>query len=374
MMDRWIGQVRTPVRRDRAVRYLLFTLLSFAASVSLTRLVLGLTGYPQLGNDALHIAHVLWGGLLLFMAALLPLIFTNRWAFTLCSLLAGTGVGLFIDEVGKFITRSNNYFHPAAAPIIYAFFLLTVVIYLQVRRTHSREARAELYRALESLKEVLDHDLEPVERIELEIRLREVRRRADHPQFARLAAAILQFLSSDEIQLAPERPDFIERTLGRLQSLETRWLTRRRLKAALVGGLFALGGVVLADFVSLLTAARAPQRMEAMVAEWVALGQVADSSGLFWFLARVSLEGMVGVLGVFAAILLLFGMERRGVDVGVVGLLLALSAVNLLVFYFEQFSTIVKAVLQFTLLLALFYYRRRFLALAVEQTGADQAG
>jgi hypothetical protein len=370
MMDRWIGRVRKPVRRDRAVRYLLFTLLSFAASVSLTRLLLGLTGYPQLGNDELHIAHVLWGGLLLFIAALLPLIFTNRWAFALCSLLAGTGVGLFIDEVGKFITRSNNYFHPAAAPIIYAFFLLTVVVFLQVRRPHSREARAELYRALESLKEVLDHDLEPAERIELEIKLRDVRSLAEHPQFARLADALLQFLDSDQIQLAPERPDFIERTLGRLKSLETRWITRRRLKAGLVGGLLALGGFALVDFVSLLMAVRAPQRLEATVAEWVSLGQVADSSGLFWFLARVSLEGMVGVLGVLAAFFLFSGMERRGVDVGVVGLLLALSAVNLLVFYFEQFSTIVKATLQFTLLMTLFYYRRRFLTLPLEPPGA----
>jgi hypothetical protein len=26
------------------------------------------TGYPQIGNSTLHIAHVLWGGLLLFGA------------------------------------------------------------------------------------------------------------------------------------------------------------------------------------------------------------------------------------------------------------------------------------------------------------------
>ena len=101
-MKRYYHAVRRPVRRPRADNYLLLTLLSFALSVSLTRLFLELTGYPQLGSGTLHIAHMLWGGLLLFIAALLPLIFANRWVYWVEAVLAGVGVGLFIDEVGKF--------------------------------------------------------------------------------------------------------------------------------------------------------------------------------------------------------------------------------------------------------------------------------
>ena len=43
-----------------------------------------------------------------------------------------------------FQVDKNDYFYPAAAPIIYAFFLLTVLIYLQIRRPISYDARAEL--------------------------------------------------------------------------------------------------------------------------------------------------------------------------------------------------------------------------------------
>src|SRR3970040_3181863 len=108
-VGQWIGRIRRPVRRGRVERYLLLTLLSFAASVALTRLFLELTGYPQLGNSELHIAHVLWGGLMLFVAALLPLIYANRWVYDAGALLAGIGVGLFIDAVGKLINQSNTY-------------------------------------------------------------------------------------------------------------------------------------------------------------------------------------------------------------------------------------------------------------------------
>src|SRR5215212_10500513 len=124
-LPRLFPPFRTPVRRASAAHYVALTLLSFATTVLLTRLYLALTGYPQLGSGEFHIAHMLWGGLLLFIAALLPLLLTNHWAFTTAALLSGSGVGLFIDEVGKFITRNNNYFHPLAAPIIYGVFLLT---------------------------------------------------------------------------------------------------------------------------------------------------------------------------------------------------------------------------------------------------------
>src|SRR6476619_4503640 len=123
-----MAPINQPVRRAGARQHVLVTLLSFASSVILTRLFLQLTGYPQLGGGTLHIAHVLWCGLLLFAASILPLVFANRWVYTLTALLSGAGVGLFIDEVGKFITQGNDYFFPAAAPVIYASFLLTVLL------------------------------------------------------------------------------------------------------------------------------------------------------------------------------------------------------------------------------------------------------
>jgi hypothetical protein len=54
-------------------------------------LFLELTGYPQLGNSELHIAHVLLGGLFLFIASILPLLIANRWVFSVTAVLAGLG-------------------------------------------------------------------------------------------------------------------------------------------------------------------------------------------------------------------------------------------------------------------------------------------
>src|SRR4030067_3174096 len=112
------------VQRENAVRFMLISLLSFVATVTTVRSFLAFTGYPQIGSGTLHIAHVLWGRLILYIGAILPLIYLGPRLHIVGAILSGVGVGLFIDEVGKFITRQNDYFYVAAAPIIYVFFLL----------------------------------------------------------------------------------------------------------------------------------------------------------------------------------------------------------------------------------------------------------
>ena len=153
-------KIQGAVRRNQAESYLLTSLVAFAATVIVTRVFLELSGYPQIGNEVLHIAHALWGGLLLFVAALLPLALANHWAIQASALLGGVGTGLFIDEVGKFITQANDYFFPPSLSIVYAFFLLTVFVYLAFRRPQRQDPRKAMYRVLERLQDALDGDLD----------------------------------------------------------------------------------------------------------------------------------------------------------------------------------------------------------------------
>lgn len=356
-----VHRVRTPVKREGAERYVRLSLVSFAATVILTRLFLGLAGYPQIGNTSLHIAHVLWGGLLLFIASLLPLILTNRWAYTVGALLSGVGVGLFIDEVGKFITQNNDYFYPPAATIIYAFFLLTVLLYFEVRRPPALNPRAELYRVLESLTEVLDHDLEPHESAALEARLRNVVSQSNDPHLVQLATSLLEFLTTEGLLVNPA-PGFVERWIIRLQTLEARLFTRRRLKALLIIGLGVLGLYTFLQLAGLVLVALAPRSaMDNIVALLMTRGEIKSVQNLTWFIVHLGLEGSVGVFFLVAASLLMASKERRGIAISVYSLLFSLTAVNLLVFYLDQFKAVFSALIQFGLLLGALSYRRRYL-------------
>ncbi len=360
-MIRKTRQLRTPVKRQAAERYILLSLVSFAASVIVTRTFLQLTGYPQLGNSTLHIAHVLWGGLLLFIASLLPLMLANRWVFNLSAILSGVGVGLFIDEVGKFITQNNDYFFPPAAPIIYAFFLLTLLLYLSVRRPSPRDARSMMYRVLEELTEVLDRDLEVSERARLERHLLEVRSTTQDGNTQDLVNILLKFLNNKQLVLARSRPNRIQKIGRKIAPLITRLLTRPRLHLFLVFSLGVMGVFALINFAQLLLYIPAPGPViQTMLTPLVSKGQLHSAQEAVWYIARTLLEGGSGVMLIVSGGLLAMGREYVGLQLSTLTLIVWISIINLLVYYFDQFSAVILTLFQFFLLMTLIYYRRAF--------------
>jgi hypothetical protein len=353
---------RTPVRREHGSQYLLVMLIAFAVSITLTRLFLQLTGYPRLGGGALHIAHVLWGGLLLLAASLLPLVLVNRWARIAGAVLAGAGAGLFLDEVGKFITSTNDYFYPPAAPIVYVFFLLTVWVYIQFRRPPQHDPRASLYRVLEGLEEILDRDLDEDERADLIRRLLVVRGQERDPDLVRLADALLKFLQSDSVFLAPRRPNPFDRLRARAEEFESRRLSPDTYRIGLAGGLAALGAFQVAGLARLLLALPAPRRLGDILAGWILESHVSSLTALDWYAARLGSEAVIGILLIVSALLLILRRKKSGVSAAVVGLLFSITAVNPLVFYFDQFSTILPAAVQFLWLLLVLHYQQKYLS------------
>jgi hypothetical protein len=353
-------KVRKAVQRVGSQRYMLFVLLSFAGSVSITRLFLSLTGYPKIGTGELHIAHVLWGGLILFIATLIPLLFANRWAYILTSFLSGVGIGLFIDEVGKFITQSNNYFYPAAAPIVYGLFMLTVLVYTQVRRHQPHDVRTELYAVFDELQEILDFDLDEKEHARILAQLDHIRGSTDQPDLIALADSLENFINSEKIALVPGTPGRVVKSVERFDAWAAQAGTKNRLKAGVVGGLIALGIWSLAYPVRFIFQIRYSAQVQFMLADLVNQGLLKTTLGLHGFELRLGLELAASLIYLSAAGLITFGQERRGLDLGYIGLVFSLAVVDMVVFYFNQFTTIVYGLTQAAVLISLLYYRYRF--------------
>lgn len=112
------------------------------------RVFLELAGYPRLGHSPLHVAHVLWGGLLMLGAIIVLPTFLSKTAHRLASALAGLGFGAFIDEVGKFVTADNNYFYAPAVALMYATFVLAALAIHAIRTRSEYSRREYLVRAI----------------------------------------------------------------------------------------------------------------------------------------------------------------------------------------------------------------------------------
>lgn len=159
------------------------------------RIVLHLTGYPSMGGDTLHIAHMLPGGLLMLVALLLLFGYLGSGVKRLAAFIGGAGFGTFIDELGKFITRDNDYFFKPTAALIYLLFIIT---WLTFRATRRRPLSPEesTANALELMIEAVRQDLDPDEK-------------------ARALALIRQGDRSDPAVMA------LEQAIERIDALET---------------------------------------------------------------------------------------------------------------------------------------------------------
>jgi hypothetical protein len=157
--------IRQRLLRDfEAGRQLDLMLVAAVAAVLGIRFYLALTGYPQVGGDTLHIAHMLWGGLLMLAALVLLLSFVGRGPHRLAALLGGLGFGTFIDEVGKFVTKDNDYFYQPAVAIIYVVFVLLYLVIRSIHRETSATGAEYLVNAVQELEQLAIGDLDREER------------------------------------------------------------------------------------------------------------------------------------------------------------------------------------------------------------------
>ena len=348
------------VERENAVRYMLISLFSFIATVSVVRSFLALTGYPQIGSGTLHIAHVLWGGLILYIAALLPLMYLNPQIRLVCAILSGVGMGLFLDEVGKFITREYDYFFPAAAPIMYVFFLLIVILAVMIRRPHKVDGRSELGQALEIVREELYRPLTPAERTHLERDMGSVIATDPDPQHQEMARGLLALVQADTRSMPEIRP---ARWLRLRDSIEG-WLTEARLSWFLGVGMVLLGLLNLKNILQALLERTLPGSVLVVYLQAHAGRQISASEAPGLFTIRIGLEVLVGVCIWVSAGLLAAGKKRLAATLGYFSLLVSLVGLDMLLFYFEQFSTVGIVLLQFVVLFGVIYYRNHYLKIS----------
>jgi hypothetical protein len=330
---------RSAVRRDHAENYLLTALVAFSVTVIVTRVYLQLTGFPQLGNGVLHIAHALWGGLLLIIAVLLPLAYSNRWAIQTSALLGGIGIGLFIDEVGKFITQANDYFFPPALSIIYGFLLLMVFVYLYFRQSHQDDPRNAMYNALDGLQEALDGNLDAEEANRIEAQLA-IARSSDREEIVSLADAISSYMQQEKHHLATAKPDIWKQISMRVDTLGQR--LGRHTHRNIITGLLILWVIFVGGYIAVL----------------VQGCTTIDNPVLQWRGALLSIQIVIGITMFVALLFWLTGNEERGLNIAVGGFLLSLVAFQTLYFYLSQFSAITATLIQLAILQILLAYRR----------------
>ncbi|WP_030162664.1 MULTISPECIES: hypothetical protein [Actinomycetes] len=139
-------------------------------TILLTRGYLWITDYPQVGGGNLHIAHALYGGAFMMLSLLISWWLLGFGARLFCVVLGGIGFGLFLDEVGKFVTKDNDYFYGPSAEIMYVLVVFVLIVGRVLREVRPLSAHEKVSSAASIAADGVARGLAPHRR-ELALRL-----------------------------------------------------------------------------------------------------------------------------------------------------------------------------------------------------------
>lgn len=353
------GRSSILIRRADAGAHLEVFFVAAVTSVLAIRLFLELTGYPQIGGGGLHIAHMLWGGLLMLLALAVLLSLIGRAGERLAALVGGVGFGTFIDEIGKFITSDNDYFFRPAVALIYMLFVLLFFLMRALQTSGGGFTEQEyLLNAMRLIEESVVRDLDAEERA----RAREYVRRGGggHEEIARALDLML-----DAAEPSERRREYLLDKLKRIvvgvyRSAARRWwfpvvvilfflaqLALRLLYAFILVFIVGLGWNEILD---VGVVRRVVERFRHLsFVDWVEIGSSLLSGALvLWGVARIRRSRVLA-----------FEWFARS-------LLVTILVTQPFAFYKEQFSALFGLLLNVSLLVAV-----RFL---IEQERATNGG
>jgi hypothetical protein len=139
-------------------------LVAAVTALLVVRFILAVSEYPTLGGAHLHISHMLWGGAGMMAAIVMLLVSLSRLSAEIAAVMGGAAFGVFIDELGKVITRNDDYFFRPTIALIYVIFVALVLVFRRLASHGPHSPEASLANALELTKEAVIRDLDVEEK------------------------------------------------------------------------------------------------------------------------------------------------------------------------------------------------------------------
>jgi hypothetical protein len=211
--------------------------------------------------------------------------------------------------------------------------------------------------ALELVREQLYRPLDPLEKAHIEQDMSRVMSTDKSILHQDLARHLLELVRADTRSVPQKYPDWWLRIAERFKL----WLTEQRLRWFLGIGMALLSFLTLKNPLQEWLEEGIPNSALVAFLQAHSGRQITPIEAQGLYNVRLGLEIVVGLMLLVAVIVLLVGKKRLAFDLGYLSLLLSIAVLDMLLFYFEQFSTILIVVFQFILLVGVVYYRTKFL-------------
>lgn len=321
------------VKRQSASGLTLIVLVSAVVSLLGLRAFLELTGYRQVGGGNWHVAHVLWGGFFMFIGTMLTFTLHGERIRRMAAAVFGFGFGWFIDEIGKFITRDNNYFFQPAIIFIYIFFVMIFLLYRYLAKLQPKDPKSLLYQVIDRLEEVAEGDFEKSEKEAILIKLALARRESSGEigYFAKeLRKLVIKLRATED-----KGDGLVRRWWQKTLSFGYRKVFKQKMVLYLLAG---VAGVYIIEGIMSTVRLAMNFQTDDLLSIFYGGDFLLTKTNVRMLTLKVVADAMTGLM-FLAGLLMAWGKKKmRAINCFQRGLLINIFLTSVFRFYFEQFS------------------------------------
>lgn len=300
--------------------------VSSIVSILIIRFLLYITGYPQLATANFHIAHMLWGGFFMMAAIVLLLSYLGKRMKETAAIIGGIGFGTFIDELGKFITKENDYFFEPTLMLIYFIFLSLFFLFRFLEKYRVLSDKEYLMNALEMFEDAVLNNLDRREQRKLLSFLEKAR----HKNEENIIITQLIKISEHIIPTPAKKPNVFEKTISFIDNLFEIIIDSKKFHNLLITFLLltTIWGLIRAILVISLLSTNS-----------VSVNEAFDSENMIVALGEFISNIVSTILALSGFIILKFN-RLKGLTFLKYSLLISVLVTQFFVFYREQLSAI----------------------------------
>jgi len=329
--------------RKEANEYVAWVMIWGVVSFLSIRLYLNLMNWPMVGGEVWHIAHILWGGLGMLIGGLVNFMFYGKKAKKLSATFTGLGLGLFIDEAGKFLSKDNDYFFQPAVMIIYVLFVGLFLVYKYVGRQQIKSEATLLHSILEDFEDIIRDDLDKREKERLIERIEKLSS-SQNRTYLKVYNGLRRIVNEVEAKEVPTANKLVSIYKNGKNWLMKRFLNKRYFKATLLmfAGIYIVRWVYDAGIVALTE----KKLFDVFLGDYEYFLSVDG-----WFLgAKVFFDGLTAVLFGLGIQAILARKRKRALLMFEYGILVNIFLSSVFRFYFEQFAGLIDLALDVAIL------------------------
>jgi len=341
-------------KRLNASGFLLDFLIWSILSLFGTRLFLHLFNYPIIGRGIWHISHVLWGGLLMLVGIIILLIFYGKSSIKSASIIAGIGWGLFIDEIGKYLTQDYDYWFRPAIAFIYISFILLFFLYRLLEKESTPSRVLLWHELLEDCQELINQDLEVGEKKELLQKIKVIQKYSSSPQEKKILTNLKILINS-----TVAKKDKYKFNLSKLIATSLKLTYTRLFKKKLVFySLFIYSLLYIGDKFVYLVKLLLNHDKVLLLKDYYSHYDFFSRSDVFMITSKFFIEIIVTIF--FAIGFFFFTKKRsiRGIKFYQWGMLINIFLAAPIKFYFEQLNGVFSLILSIIIFSWLRDFRR----------------